>query len=77
MEKAKEMMGDTEKENMMPSAEDVPGMYCATGIAACKDIDTTQMCTCGNCPLWTEYDLPGGKPMGYFCRDGEAKEKTE
>ncbi len=73
MEKMKEMMENPEMAKMMPKPEEVPGLYCSSGIAACKDIDTTQMCICGNCPLWEEYDLPGGKPMGYYCRDGEAK----
>jgi len=65
MEKAKEMI---------PEPEDIPGLYCATGVAACKDIDTNQMCICGECPLWEEYNLASGKPLGYYCRDGKAKQ---
>lgn len=52
--------------------EDIPGMYCSTGKASCQDIDTNQMCICSGCPLWGEYNLPGGTPMGYYCRDGSA-----
>lgn len=52
--------------------EDIPGLYCSTGVATCKDTDTKQGCICGTCPNWTEYKLASGKPAGYFCRDGSA-----
>ncbi|GAB6055931.1 DUF2769 domain-containing protein [Methanobacterium alkalithermotolerans] len=67
--KVQEMM----EENMMPEPEMVPGLYCASGKAACSDLDTAKMCQCNECPLWDEYDLPEGLPMGYYCRDGEAQ----
>jgi hypothetical protein len=57
----------------LPKPEEVPGLYCATGAAACKDINTRQMCICGDCPIWKEYMLVSGKPLGYFCRDGKAR----
>jgi len=57
----------------MLKPEDVSGLYCATGNAACKDINTRQMCICGDCPIWKEYLLVSGKPLGYFCRDGKAR----
>ncbi|APV43725.1 hypothetical protein Dform_00365 [Dehalogenimonas formicexedens] len=50
--------------------EDVPGMYCSTGRATCGDTDFSKMCICMTCPIWEEYKLAEGKPMGYFCRDG-------
>lgn len=59
--------------NMMPPPAAVPGMYCSTGKAACTDLDFSKMCMCGACPLWAEYSLSAGMPMGYFCRDGQAK----
>lgn len=64
------------KEAMMENPlrrEDIPGMYCSTGTATCKDIDYTKMCICMSCPIWAEYKLAEGKPMGYFCRDGASK----
>lgn len=64
------------KEAMMKnpmSREDIPGMYCSTGAAACKDTDFSKMCICMSCPIWAEYKLESGKPMGYFCRDGASK----
>ncbi len=57
----------------MPKSGDVPGVYCSTGAAACKDLDTGQMCICGGCPVFGEYNLTGGKPVFYYCRDGMAK----
>lgn len=58
---------------IMPPAEDLPGLYCSSGFAACKDLDFTKMCMCGDCPLWAQCNLASGKPMGYFCRDGKAE----
>lgn len=55
-----------------PDQGDVPGLYCASGAATCKDIATRQMCICGGCPVWKEYKLVSSKPLGYYCRDGQA-----
>jgi len=52
----------------------VPGVYCATGRAACKDIDTKKVCKCNECIIWNENNLKFSQPERYFCRDGEAKE---
>ena len=46
--------------------EDIPCMYCSTGTAICSDTDYS-------CPIWTEYKLASGMPMGYFCRDGASE----
>jgi len=53
--------------------EDIPGVYCSTGTAACRDLDPKQACICGSCAIFSEYDLGKGTPLGYFCRDGFAK----
>jgi hypothetical protein len=53
--------------------KEVPVAYCAAGKAACDDLDTSQMCICGTCPVWAECDLEHGNPLGYFCRDGAAE----
>ena len=65
------------KEDTMPRPEEIPGMYCATGIAFCQDIDTTKACICETCPLWEEYSLSDKKPLGFYCRDGKIEEKIE
>ncbi|MBI4295515.1 MAG: DUF2769 domain-containing protein [Chloroflexi bacterium] len=53
--------------------EDIPGVYCATGLAACKDIDLSKDCICGSCAVFSDYNLGIGQPQGYYCRDGAAK----
>lgn len=61
------------KEAMMKNPlqkEDIPGVYCSTGTATCKDLDPKQMCMCPSCLIWSEYKLASGQPKGYFCRDG-------
>jgi hypothetical protein len=70
MEAMSKMMGDPGNTGMMPKPEAIPGMYCSTGRATCKDTDYAQMCICGSCLVWQENALANGKPMGYFCRDG-------
>jgi len=57
----------------MPDPDIVPGMYCATGKAMCTDLDFEKMCQCNFCAIWKEKKLDEGEPMGYFCRDGEAR----
>ncbi|HWR26669.1 MAG TPA: DUF2769 domain-containing protein [candidate division Zixibacteria bacterium] len=53
-------------------ARDFPGVYCSTGIAGCRDLDTRQICICGGCQVFEKYNLAGRKPMFYYCRDGMA-----
>ena len=71
-----EMMRNTPKEqidSMMPKTEDMPGPYCANGVAACKDLDFSKMCQCGGCPVYFEHSLIKGQPNMFYCRDGKAK----
>lgn len=51
----------------------VPGMYCSTGKALCKDLDPRKRCKCRECEVWKEYNLVDGKPDLYFCQNGEKK----
>ncbi len=53
--------------------EDIPGEYCSTGAAACKDLDPKQSCICGSCSVFFQYKLAAGQPAGYYCRDGAAR----
>ena len=64
-------LGAALKEKPLKS-ESIPGLYCASGAAACKDIDTKQGCICGSCLVFTDYKLSEGKPVGKYCRDGKA-----
>lgn len=71
--KAMEMIPKIKETKMMPKPEMVPGMYCANGKGVCNDVDFSKMCICNDCNVWKENNLANGQPMGYFCRDGEAK----
>ncbi|MBI2906053.1 MAG: DUF2769 domain-containing protein [Chloroflexi bacterium] len=53
--------------------EDIPGMYCSTGTAACADIDTKQNCICPACWVFSKYNLGSGQPVDYFCSKGAAR----
>ncbi len=55
-----------------PMAADVPGVYCSTGAASCRDLDPSKACICGSCAVWQQYNLASGKPAGYFCKNGMA-----
>lgn len=57
----------------MPNPNDIPGVYCATEITECGDLDYEKICMCASCPVWQENNLANGMPMGYYCRDGSAK----
>jgi hypothetical protein len=57
----------------VPGSQDVPGVYCSTGVAACKDLDPSKSCICGTCAVWQHYNLVSGKPASYFCKNGMAK----
>ena len=53
--------------------EIVPGLYCSSGIASCKDIDTSRPCICPDCPVFVEYDLAKGHLIDHYCKNGRAK----
>ena len=71
-----EMMKNTPQEQfagMAPKTEDMPGPYCANGVAVCKDFDFSKTCSCNGCQVFKNFDLAKGKPISYFCRDGKPK----
>jgi hypothetical protein len=72
MEKLPEIMKNS-SESKVPKSQEAPGVYCSTGIATCMGLDTKQMCICGGCPIFEEYNLAGRKSKFYYCRDGMAK----
>ena len=51
----------------------VPGMYCSTGKAICKDLNPKKRCKCRECKVWLENDLENGEPNLYFCQNGQSK----
>lgn len=69
-----EMMRNTPKEQisgMAPKTEDMPGPYCANGVAFCKDLDFNKMCICSGCQVFKDYNLKKAKPVKYYCKDGK------
>ncbi len=50
--------------------EEVPGMYCATGVASCSDLDLRKSCICIACSVFERYQLIKRTPSEYYCRDG-------
>ena len=58
---------------MLFEADRVPGIYCSTGIALCKDLNPRRRCKCRECDVWKEYNLGDGKADIYFCQNGEKK----
>ena len=61
-----------QKAAMMPKPEDMPGPYCANGVAVCKDFDLSKMCICSGCQVFKDFNLNKAKPNIYFCKDGKA-----
>jgi hypothetical protein len=58
---------------MMMGPDRVPGLYCSTGKAICKDIDTKKVCKCNECPIWIEKSLEKYSPGRYFCKEGKVE----
>jgi hypothetical protein len=50
----------------------VPGLYCASGTASCRDIDTSQGCICGGCEVYNNNRLDKAIPAEHFCKNGNA-----
>lgn len=63
---------ETLKANPLPAAS-IPGLYCASGKAACQDIDFKKPCLCESCLVYAQYKLKAVQPNLYYCRDGAAK----
>jgi hypothetical protein len=70
-----EMMRNMPKEQidaMKPKVEDMPGPYCANGVAVCKDLNFSKVCICSGCQVFKDFNLSKSKPNIYFCKDGKA-----
>ncbi|NLE02424.1 MAG: DUF2769 domain-containing protein [Fibrobacter sp.] len=52
----------------------VPGLYCSSGVASCKDIDASKSCICGACQVYQDHRLASGEvTTHHFCNNGIAK----
>ncbi|MFZ5998285.1 MAG: DUF2769 domain-containing protein [Nitrospirota bacterium] len=59
------------KESIQP--QEIPGLYCSSGISLCGDLNYRNACICGTCSIFNEeYDLAAYGPAGFFCKGGRA-----
>ncbi len=72
IKKNEEKMGEVMSTKFF-EPEIVPGLYCSSGVASCKDIDTSQTCICYKCPVFVDYNLAEGQPIDHYCKNGNAK----
>lgn len=63
---------ESAREGEVPEPQDVPGVYCSTGKAACQDLNPEEQCICYTCAVWKEHNLGDGTPSMYFCQKGKA-----
>ena len=54
-------------------AKDIPFAYCASGKAACDDLNMHQKCQCPQCVVYLKYSLAKTSHVAYYCRDGKAE----
>ena len=59
-------------EGKASSPQKVPGIYCSTGEAVCKDLNSNNECICKTCSVWKEYDLKNANISEYYCSSGKA-----
>lgn len=71
IEKNAEKMGEVMTTNFF-EPDIIPGLYCSSGVAFCKDIDTSRPCICPECPVFIEYGLEKCHPTHHYCKDGRA-----
>ena len=71
------MAGITDALKVQPfDASDIPRTYCATGKAACADLDMSKQCICPSCAVYQQYSLETAVPVANFCRDGKCAPNT-
>ena len=63
---ARELYEASKASEELPSPEALPGLYCATGRATCKDLELVERCNCPSCLVWGENCLSGN----HYCSLG-------
>lgn len=53
--------------------DEIPLVYCSSGIATCSDLSDRELCKCTQCNVWLENNLANSEPIEYFCVDGVPK----
>jgi hypothetical protein len=59
-------------QKMDMKSEEMPGIYCSIGKAACNDLAANKGCICATCQVYKDYSLMNGKPVEHFCFNGNA-----
>jgi len=54
----------------LPPPAKLGGLYCATGRAACHDIEIINLCNCPACLVWAEHELASN----HYCVLGMAED---
>ena len=72
IKKNAEKMGEVMSTNLF-EPEIVPGLYCSSGVASCKDLDTKRPCICYECPVFVDYNLTEGQPIDHYCKNEKSK----
>jgi len=57
---------------MNPKPEEMPGVYCSIGVAACKDLNMNKACICGECQNYKDFSLMQGRPVEHYCFNDKA-----
>lgn len=57
---------------MKPNPEDMAGVYCSIGVAACKDLDANKACICRQCQVYKDFNLAKARPVEHFCFNSKA-----
>ncbi len=66
-----EKMGEVKTTSFF-QPEIVPGLYCSSGVAGCRDIDPDRGCICGACDIYNGFRLGDEQPLDHFCKNGRA-----
>jgi len=65
-------MAQSPMENMKMNPDELPGPYCASGLASCTDLDTNKACICRTCQVYKEYNLNQARPTEHYCFNNKA-----
>ncbi|MDD4358604.1 MAG: DUF2769 domain-containing protein [Candidatus Pacebacteria bacterium] len=60
--------------DILPDAQDFPGVYCANGCAYCEDLNREKECQCPTCGIWEDYGLGNATPSFKYCQNGKVDE---
>ncbi len=65
-------LAEDPKDEMDFNSADIGGIYCASGVASCKDLDLQRACICPGCQVYKDYSLLNARPVEHFCFNDKA-----